>query len=250
MNTKYRKRLEDIGIAEKEAAVYLALLESGAATADQTAKAAKLNRSTTYVQLTSLINVGLVTTFKRGKKTFFGPESPENLERLVEMKQAKLELDKANINSFIPDLMKLFAANGNAPVIRLYEGKQGVLSLRKTILSSELKNLYIITDVDKFRKTFTKKERDAFSEERAKRKICSHVLYSASKDTPDIEPYPPQKLRRIKNKAYSFDSDIYIFDDKIAFFSLGDEVHGTLIHNRKMANTMATFFKLLWDSMP
>ena len=49
------KELQDIGLSEKEARVYLAALEIGRATADQLAKHAKIVRPTTYVQLQSLM---------------------------------------------------------------------------------------------------------------------------------------------------------------------------------------------------
>ena len=51
-------------------------------TAEKLAKHAKVNRSTTYVQLESLMKVGLMSTHEEGKKTMFAPESPELLKRL------------------------------------------------------------------------------------------------------------------------------------------------------------------------
>ena len=52
------KELQDMGLSEKEAKIYLASLEIGRATADQLAKQAKIVRSTTYVQLESLMKKG------------------------------------------------------------------------------------------------------------------------------------------------------------------------------------------------
>ena len=69
------KELQDLGLSEKEARVYL-----GQTTADKLAKHAKVNRSTTYVQLESLMKVGLMSTHEERKKTVFAPESPELLE--------------------------------------------------------------------------------------------------------------------------------------------------------------------------
>ena len=164
MNREYKKRLQDIGIAEKEASVYITLLESGAATADQTAKGAHLNRSTTYVQLERLMEIGLVTTFKRGKKTFFAAESPQNLERLIEQKRQKLELDKATIAAFIPDLMKVYSASGNAPIVRLYEGKEGITSLRNLILDSKDKAVFIASNIKKTEELYSKPELESYYE--------------------------------------------------------------------------------------
>ena len=71
MLTKLSKQLRDFGLSENEVSVYIALLQGGSDTAANIAKKAKLNRSTTYVQLDTLMNYGLASTFKKGKKTFF-----------------------------------------------------------------------------------------------------------------------------------------------------------------------------------
>ena len=83
LNLKMLKELQEIGLSEKESRVYLASLELGPATAERLSTQAKVNRSTTYVQLESLMKSGLVTTYEEGKKTFFSPESPELLKRLL-----------------------------------------------------------------------------------------------------------------------------------------------------------------------
>lgn len=250
MDRERKKRLIDIGIAEKEAVVYLALLEKGPSTADQTAKAAHLNRSTTYVQLEKLKKVGLITTFKRGKKTFFAAESPENLERLIALKQQKLELDKANIKAFIPDLMNLFTTSGDAPSVRMYEGIEGVRTLRKKVLECKSKEVFIMANINKFEKLFSMEERAEFSEQRSKRKIKSHLLYTADDNIPDLQAVPPQKLKRIPQRTYALESDVYVFHDHIAFVSYGDYVHGMLIESPNMSNTMRAMFKMLWEFAP
>ncbi|MBI4087815.1 TrmB family transcriptional regulator, partial [Candidatus Kaiserbacteria bacterium] len=68
------KELEDLGLSEKEARVYLAALELGQNTAERIAKQASVNRSTTYVQLDSLMKMGLISTHEEDKKTLFAPE--------------------------------------------------------------------------------------------------------------------------------------------------------------------------------
>ena len=50
----YEKELQDLGLSEKEAKVYLTALEMGAETAQNIAKKANVNRATTYVQIDSL----------------------------------------------------------------------------------------------------------------------------------------------------------------------------------------------------
>ena len=60
--------LQQIGLSEKEARVYIAALSLGPATADQLAKQTGINRSTTYVHIKSLMAMGLMSTYEEGKK--------------------------------------------------------------------------------------------------------------------------------------------------------------------------------------
>ncbi len=56
------KKLEEIGLNEKEAKVYIATLELGEGSASEIAKKSEVNRATTYFILEKLIKMGLVST--------------------------------------------------------------------------------------------------------------------------------------------------------------------------------------------
>lgn len=60
MNEVLIRNLTEFGLSDKEARIYLALLELEIATAFDTAKHAGINRSSTYVVLESLKKKGLV----------------------------------------------------------------------------------------------------------------------------------------------------------------------------------------------
>src|SRR3989344_9484889 len=113
------KELQDIGLSEKEAKIYSAALELGAATADQLAKHSKIVRSTTYVQLESLMEKGLMSTYEQGKKTFFAPESPELLKRFLAKQKENIGAKENDLASFLPDLLRLFEGAGERPVVRI-----------------------------------------------------------------------------------------------------------------------------------
>ena len=83
--------LMDIGLSEKEAAVYLALLELGSDTVQHIAKKSAVNRATTYVILDSLKKKGVVSTVEKGTKTHFQAESPESLRKLIRLQEAEIK---------------------------------------------------------------------------------------------------------------------------------------------------------------
>jgi len=249
MLKKYKEDLVHLGLTEKESLVYLALLELGSATADQTSKLAGLNRSTTYVQIENLTKLGLATSFKKGKKTYFAAESPTNFERVLRNKADEFKLQQSHAASLLPELTDIFVSAGERPQVRVFEGKEGLTALREEMLHKGTKDLCIIGSFDSLGSIFTSRERDDFSARRDKRGITSHVIYTLEKG-PDVKPTKFQKLKRIQPEQLPFDSDVYIFKDTVSFTSINDNnVIGVTVTNAGVATTMKAIFSQLWNTL-
>lgn len=241
------KKLIELGLTEKEAEVYLTLLQSGDATADQLAKSSKLNRSTTYVQIKALIEYGLVSSFKRGKKTFFAAESPSNLVRILELKKQKIMLQEAEISLLVPELLKLFGSTIDRPVVRVFEGKEGLISMRSNMLDSGTKKIQSAFSFDSMSKIFTDEELMAFSNKRASKKIESQVMYS--KIGNDIPSIAPQQIKRVDENSFPFGADVYIYNDTVSFASTKDQVVGVSITNADIAKSMRALYDTVWKKL-
>jgi hypothetical protein len=193
------------------------------------------------------MNNGLMSTFKRGKKTFFAAESPHNLTRIVERKHRELDDQKRLLESFVPELLTLYATAGVRPVVRSFEGKEGLITMRNEVLQTKSKDIYVIVSYGNIRQLLTPEELSTFTQNRVKRGIRSHVLYS--KDGEDLEVDKLQELRRVDAAKFSFESDIYIFGDNVALLSYKNEVTGIIIESPAIANTMRSMFGMMWASI-
>lgn len=238
--------LAKLGLSDKEAQVYVTLLNEGATAAEALAKRAKLNRSTTYVQLKTLMSLGFVSTFKRGTKTLFEAESPNNLDRLLERQTLELEAQRNRAKLLIPDLMQLYGSAGIRPVIRTFEGKQGLMSMRQNLLNQNCRELYIASDIDALYNIFTREELMAHSLQRVKMNIKSYVLYN--KEGEDALLVPPQELKRLPKDKFPFSSDVYISGDTVSFTNCKDDIVGVTIQNKQIAESMLAIFKLAWSA--
>ena len=78
------KELQEVGLQEKEAKVYIAMLELGRATAQDIAKKADVNRATTYFVMENLMKKGLASAIDEGPRQYFLPEDPSQLEAIFE----------------------------------------------------------------------------------------------------------------------------------------------------------------------
>lgn len=246
MLKKFTPDLVELGLSEKEALVYLSLLGLGSSTAEKIATDTKLNRSTTYVQIKSLMKKGFVSTYKVGKKTMFASESPTHLERLLAKRQRELEEQHERITSVIPQLAELFSENRDRPAIRLFEGKEGLVSMRNEILHMKGEEFYAATSLDAMLKIFTMQELDAYSAERARRGLSSVTLYNSARD--DEEPVGNQRIKRLSEKDFPFSADVYIYDNNVSFAATSGNIVGVIIESESIAKTMRTLFESAWQA--
>src|SRR5665647_1028350 len=109
--------LKHFGLSEKEAKVYLALLELGTCTAPAIAKKAEVKHPTTYVILDELRKKGLLTEMPKKSKSLYTAKSPEVL--LAARREANQE-----IRDRMPEIMALDNAKAEKPKIRFYSGER------------------------------------------------------------------------------------------------------------------------------
>lgn len=122
--------LRQIGLEEKEAAVYLALLELGTASVHPIATKAGIKRPTAYLILEELQKKGLTSLVPRAGKTLYTAQSPEKLVQDLSKKQEM-------VKRFLPNLLALYNAKADKPQVQLFEGKQAVRDLYDKLLTAK-----------------------------------------------------------------------------------------------------------------
>ncbi len=242
------KELQDIGLSEKESRVYLAALEIGRATADQLAKQAKIKRPTTYVQLESLMKMGLMSTYEEDKKTYFAPESPELLSRLLHKQKENLESKERDLASLLPDLLRQFEGAGERPVVRFFDGKDGIASMRESLLKLPAgTTLCWVYNHDSLAHVFDENERFEYAKRRAAKGIVLKSIYTKKAGPLPADDIVPNTVRRfIAHEKMPITSDFYIFDNTVAIMALQKNIFGVMIESKEIAESMGVLFSLLW----
>lgn len=243
------KTLEAFGLTEKEAAVYKAALELGAATADQLATQSAIKRSTTYLQIEQLQDMGLMSTFEQGRKTLFTPESPENLDRLIDKQKKDLELKQNILKKELPQLTQLFESAGERPLVRFYQGKEGIATIREEMLNIKVKQTYVCFAADEMDLLFSEEEKDAYTEKRINLGIRTKIIYTREKGAFVDNPSKLSERKCLAGNKTGLSSDIVIYDNKVAFFSMSGTVFGVVIESNKVRASVLTIFEALWDKL-
>lgn len=243
------KELQKIGLSDKESKVYLAALGLGKASVQTIAAKAGVNRATTYSVLGTLKEKGLCSTFQKGKKTFFVVSSPEYLKEIFEIKKIEIEEKQKALDVMLPELSAIYTNQKQDPIIRYFEGKQGMLNCVIEYLSgkaSELEPARMIYNKDLLDQTFTAEEREKYKKIRLGNRVRSKVLYNNQAgelpDTPD-----GQRLR-ISGDKFPITCDIGMRGDKIRIASLGKRLSAVLITDKEIVSTLKSLFDLAFEA--
>ena len=121
-----KELLKSLKFSEKEAKVYLALLELGSAKAHDIARKTGINRTTVYDLLEILLHRGLISKYKKGALAYFNARDPKYL--LSYLDREKEEQEK-NIDK---QKKKLEFVNTKTP----FEKKQSSFSSKRKIYAS------------------------------------------------------------------------------------------------------------------
>ncbi|MBU0597788.1 helix-turn-helix domain-containing protein [Patescibacteria group bacterium] len=237
------KSLQQFGLSEKQAKVYLACLELGQDSVLSIARKAEIKRPTAYVTLDELIQKGLIRKVPKDKTTHYAAEDPNILSSVLEQKQS--ELTKA-----IPLLKALFNVRTGKPQIRYYEGKEGVRKIYSEWYKSK-KYIYFYGSIRDIKKHFP----ECILDPSHIKKMNIPVLEIVTSHPVDLEyaqvakktNNPKHKFRALK-KGVVFTLDSAIYDDKLAIVSLKDKFFGIIIESKAIAESYKILYELAWQS--
>jgi len=244
--------LQKIGLSEKEARVYLAALELGEAPAQEIAKKAGINRTTAYFHIEELIKKGLISSIEKKKKRYFYASNPENLLRMIDLKEKEISDLKKDLNSFLPELKTIYNLAPHKPKVRFFEGIEGLKSIQEDILRSKFKEGFGLVNLDDAYKVFPpspKDHRHKLKKKFLKEKVVRKIIYTSRKGEilPKKETNPPVERKFIDPQKFSFHTEIYIYGEKIALMSYKGKLIGVIIEDSELAQSLKVLFKLAWS---
>jgi len=246
-------KLKELGLADKEARVYLASLELGSDTVQNIAKKSGVNRATVHVIIMEkLIKKGLMSSLKKDKKTFYQVESPEQLMRLLREQEENLKHKKEDFKKFLPELETLYNIAEEKPKVRFFEGKEGLISIRDDYFKAKDKEVLSVYALDEEKNIFSAEERREGYEKRISKNIKLKIIYSTSEpetvDQAGIDKARLLEKRVLPKEKFPISSSLFIYDDKVSIVSLKGKLVGVIIENKEISNTLRLIFNLAWEA--
>lgn len=233
--------LKHFGLSEKEAQVYLALLELGESTAPAISKKAGVKHPTTYVILDELRKKGLLTEIPKKSKSLYTAKSPEVL--LAARKEANEEIRQA-----MPEILALYNAKAEKPKVRFYQGEAEMLSLYKEIFSEN--EIWFIASIGSIPETLM----PHIHRHIQRASIHKTRIREIQNDDPvsqDFRKRYESEFYQIKTapKDFALPTDNALYGNKIAIFSYKSDSMAVVIESEDVVKTYRSLFEMAWQSI-
>jgi len=240
------KKLEAVGLTDKQARVYVAALFLGSSAVQRISEQAEVNRATTYVILSELAEMGLVSETNEGKKTLFVAEPPEAIERYLTSFEQEITARKAELKKSLIDLKEITRSEATeAPVVRFFKGPEATSAVSDYLKRKAKKDetVYAISDIDEIIKIYPEILKQSPAR-RQKKNISSKIFYSGDtliKSDQSIK----REVAKLNSKAKA---DLNLYNDRMTILSYkGDESTGVIIEGKEIVAVIRQLFELAWE---
>jgi sugar-specific transcriptional regulator TrmB len=243
--------LVNLGLNEKEARVYLALLPLEKATAYTVAIRSGLKNPTAYVILDNLVSKGFALKIPREDKHYFIAKSPRECVAIAREKLSTAE-------EMLPELMAMQKKSDEKANVSYYEGFDGIKKMYAGLLENMKKkpvnerSFVAFYAHQKHTPDFLQKYWLELSEEYGKINLKRKAVTTLH---PSIKHYLEEEtkkrfgmdLRPLPEKDYSSNISIEVYDKYTQIIS-HRYLQGILIDNPDIADVMKQIFNLVWKT--
>lgn len=252
MNDQLISQIEDLGLSNKEARIYVASLVLGPSGVQTIADRSGIKRVTTYVILESLVSLGLVSQSVKGKKTLFIAEDPSNLRRLLDKREQEVKDQKVSFESILPELSSLKTLPKDSPVVKFYDTAEGIRGLFATFFDNydgKDDTVHGISNLDNLHQFFPEVLEAKGNPSRQRNKIKSKFLYTTVRGPIylDGDEVMNRESRFMPPENFPFKGDFNIVGEYVIMISfVAENPLAITIRSAEMAASMRAIFDLAW----
>lgn len=240
-NEKLIEKLNEIGIENKPARVYIATLTSGGGLASEIAVEANIERTHTYHLLEQLIHRGLIYRSERGNRLIFVAQNPKQIEKTMANK-----LEQAR--DLIPELMALEGSNIIRPKMKVFEGIEGIKQLFEATLELPRGSETLAYSSFMLDTKYLLQYLENYIPRRVKAGITQRCIIDNCPESQELAKRNREELRQsrlIDYEKFPFKNQINIFGNKMMIASY-KELLGVIIESKEIVDTQRAIFELAW----
>lgn len=234
-----------LGFTEREATVYIALLQQGAAGVQDIAQAANVSRASTYDTLDALGKLGLVTAYTEKEQRRYSAEPPERLLSVLHLQRRELVMREAHAERLLPRLAAMHTTHDAKPRIRYIEGVNGLRNMQREYEVYDGDILQLV-GYDAF---CALEERKMSEDHRAMlHRTPRRVRTMLVTDRPLPPPGPGATLRRVSPSLVQAMGEVTVWGDRAILFSYQGGIIAVEVASPAIAGTLRAALELAWKA--
>lgn len=248
MELTHQQTLIQTGLEKNQAAVYEALIKNGPLPASDAARSAGLGRPLAYKVLDELVSLGLVEKQDEYKVARFAPAHPLKLKEVIEKRLEQAQGARVALDGVLGKLTSDFNLRSGKPGVRFFEGKDGIRECINDALTSKTE-IYSYVDIEEIEKQIPDISRE-FAKQRQKLGLKKkNIGIDTPENRREIEGYYTDvtEERLIPWPTKEFGTVMQIYDGKISYFTLGEQMVGIIIADPRIYEMHRSLFEFTWN---
>lgn len=234
--------LRAMGLDEKEANVYLALLHRPRMTVSEISRETNIKRATCYEYIDRLLAKDYVTREPSGKRTYYSAVDPKRVYSIFRRDIAKIE-------GAVLEMSTLHEHASNKPRVTYYEGKRQLKLIYEDLFKT-LGDVHSIFPAATFFENFTEEDYDEFDKSLGEHALTSKDLFVADKHYKRLleireKNGSTNKVAKKLPNWFTSNVDVLVFSDKVALISLRD-LSAIVIENKDIADLFRNMHSFMW----
>jgi sugar-specific transcriptional regulator TrmB len=266
----YEKLLIQAGLSETQAEIYEFLIGHKELKASEIALKTGRVRGVVYKIVEELFLLGLVEKIENKGVIRFRAEHPQNLAKVLALKEQKVktELEEKNLKitrekelvlRALPELTTQFNFTYSKPAVRYYDGRAGMVEAFDYLTSQLKEKTELISFVKVLEEKKEKENRDvleAVDRNDRKRldldiKMRSIAIRDAGGEILKVGDYAGLRETRLVDAGKLIldfpGGEIYIYEDEVLSFTVENERHFAFtIKSKAIAQLLRAFFETEW----
>ncbi|MBI2617920.1 hypothetical protein HYW58_00460 [Candidatus Kaiserbacteria bacterium] len=240
-----KEALQTIGLNDKQASVYIALLQLGQTSAYAIALKSGLKKSTTYVILDELVEKGLGYKIPRTKKQLYAAKLPREVFALAD---ERLKIAK----QVLPELVALTKTSGVPVRTQYFEGlKQMRDAYFDTLNYPEKEMRGWISDAP-FKETGKELWYTEYQPKRIKNKIRLRIVVPNTKHMKAYAANDAETLKETRVETYSKyapESEMLLYGDSKIVITSFEEMMAIIVESKKVYELLSGIFEAHWRAL-
>lgn len=245
METKIAEALKGIGLPEKAASIYLALIGTRKMTVSEISRAAKIKRATCYQYLDQLLEQDFIIRVPVGKRMYYAAVSPHKVLAAFQSRLASFE--KA-----AEEMERRYEESVHKPRVLFYEGKREIKRIYEDLFKT-VGDVYSIFPPASFFENFTEADYDDFDASLGRHALTSRDLFLDDKHYKVIREIREKngsdnKLGKKLPASFKSNVDVLIYSERVALVSLRD-LSAIVIENKDIADLFRNMHQFIWRAL-